>query len=406
MKTKRIIMHIDADAFFASVEQGFNPHLRGKPVIVGGIAEQRGVVHTASYEARARGIKTGMALVKAKSICPNAVFLKGDYAHYRAVGDVFQDVYLKYTPCVEFTSLDDAYLDLSGTEHIYSSQCYVARMIAEEVDRRVGVSVSIGIGSSKMIARIASGLHKPRGIMQITEENEQDFLHGLAVDHLPGIGRMAKDKLTDLHIFKVGELARLPKLVIEQLFGKNGIAIWKMANGIDEREVERKIIPRQISRETSFAEDTADSKMICGSLQYLTERIARKLREEKLNCQTLGVKLGYSDFTRIARSKSLVHSSNDATEMFNMVQTIFDDMTLRRIRIRHVGVSATNIRPNNYQHFLFGEQSRKESLNSAIDELREKFGFMSVMPADTLKLKSKYRNDAHGYILHNPALTR
>ncbi|MCP4417593.1 MAG: hypothetical protein GY805_13295, partial [Chloroflexi bacterium] len=176
--------------------------------------------------------------------CPNAVFLKGDYAHYRAVGDVFQDVYLKYTPCVEFTSLDDAYLDLSGTEHIYSSQCYVARMIAEEVNRRVGVSVSIGIGSSKMIARIASGLHKPRGIMQITEENEQDFLHGLAVDHLPGIGRMAKDKLTDLHIFKVGELARLPKLVIEQLFGKNGIAIWKMANGIDEREVERKIIPR------------------------------------------------------------------------------------------------------------------------------------------------------------------
>jgi len=399
-------MHIDADAFFASVEQGFNPNLRNKPVIVGGIAEQRGVVHTASYEARARGIKTGMALVKAKSICPNAVFLKGDYAHYRAVGDVFQEVYLKYTPCVEFTSLDDAYLDLSGTEHIYSSQCYVARMIAEEVDRRVGVSVSIGVGTSKMIARIASGLHKPRGIMQITPEHEQKFLHELAVDHLPGIGRMAKEKLTDLHIFKVGELARLPKLVIEQLFGKNGVAIWKMANGIDEREVQRKVIPHQLSRETSFAEDTADPKMISGSLQYLTERVARKLREENLNCQTLGVKLGYSDFTRIARSKSLIHPSNDSTEIFRMVQTIFDDMTLRRIRIRHVGVSATNIRPNNYQQFLFSEKSRKESLNSAIDELREKFGFMSVMPADTLKLKSKYRNDAHGYILHNPALTR
>lgn len=399
-------MHIDADAFFASVEQGFNPHLRGKPVIVGGIADQRGVVHTASYEARARGIKTGMALVKAKSICPDAIFLKGDYAHYRAVGDVFQEVYLKYTPCVEFTSLDDAYLDLSGTEHIYSSQCYVARMIADEIDQRVGVSVSIGVGSSKMVARIASGLHKPRGILQITPEHEQEFLHDLAVDHLPGIGRVAKEKLTDLHIFKVGQLAKLPKLVVEQLFGKNGVAIWKMAHGIDEREVQRRIIPRQISRETSFAEDTADSKMISGSLQYLTERIGRKLREENLNCQTLGVKLGYSDFTRIARSKSLIHPSNDAGEMFRMVQTVFDEMTLRRIRIRHVGVSATNIRPNNYQHFLFSEQSRKESLNSAIDELREKFGFMSVMPADTLKLKSKYRNDAHGYILHNPALTR
>ncbi len=322
------------------------------------------------------------------------------------MGDVFQEVYLNYTPSVEFTSLDDAYLDLSGTEQIYSSPCYVARMIADEVDRRVGVSVSIGVGSSKMIARIVSGLHKPRGIMHITPEHEKEFLHDLAVDHLPGIGRMAKEKLTDLRIFKVGELARLPKLVMEQLFGKTGVAIWKMANGIDEREVERKIIPRQISRETSFAEDTADSKMITGSLQYLTERLARKLREENLNCQTLGVKLGYSDFTRLAKSKSLTHSSNDSTEMFRMVQTIFEAMTLRRIRIRHVGVSATNIRPNNYQRFLFNEQSRKESLNSAIDELREKFGFMSVMPADTLKLKSKYRNDAHGYILHNPALTR
>ena len=399
-------MHIDADAFFASVEQGFNPHLRGKPVIVGGTAEQRGVVHTASYEARACGIKTGMALVRAKALCPDAVFLKGDYAHYRAVGDVFQEVYLNYTPCVEFTSLDDAYLDLSGTQQIHSSPCYVARMIADEVEKRVGVSISIGIASNKMIARIASGLNKPRGIRHITSDHEIDFLHDLSVDHLPGIGRVAKEKLTDLHIFKVGELARLPKLIVEQLFGRNGIAIWKMANGIDEREVQRKVIPRQLSRETSFAEDTADSKMITGSLQYLTERLARRLREDSLNCQTLGVKLGYSDFTRIARSRSLIHPSNDSTEMFRMVNTIFDEMTLRRIRIRHVGVSVTNIRPNNYQNFLFGEQSRKESLNSAIDELRGKFGFMSVMPADTLKLKSKYRNDAHGYILHNPALTR
>ena len=306
MKTQRIIMHIDADAFFASVEQGFNPQLAGKPVIVGGTAEQRGVVHTASYEARARGIKTGMALVRAKALCPDAIFLKGDYAHYRAVGDIFQEIYLRYTPCVEFTSLDDAYLDLSGTEHIHSSPGYVGRMIAKEVGDRVGVSISIGIASNKMIARIASGLHKPRGILYITPEHEMEFLRELSVEHLPGIGRVGREKLTDLHIFKVGELARLPKLVVEQLFGKNGITIWKMANGIDEREVQRKIIPRQLSRETSFPEDTADPKMITGSLQYLTERIARKLREEKLNCQTLGVKLAYSDFTRIARSKSLI----------------------------------------------------------------------------------------------------
>ncbi len=404
--SERVIMHIDADAFFASVEQGFNPQLRGKPVIVGGTPDQRGVVHTASYEARRCGIKTGMPLVRAKALCPQAIFLKGDYAHYRETGAVFQKIFLQYTPCVEFTSLDDAYLDLSGTQHIHESPGFVARQIAEETERLTGVSVSIGIASNKMIARIASGKHKPRGILYVTPEHEREFLWELSVDELPGIGRIAKEKLTDLHIFKVGELAQLPRLVVEQLFGKNGITIWKMANGFDDREVRQRIIPRQLSRETSFAEDTADIRMIKGSLQYLTERIARKLREDNLTCQTVGVKLAYSDFSRIARSRSLLSPSNDAAELFKTVENIFEEMTLRRIRIRHVGVSVTQIQPRNYQAFLFGERSRNESLNSAIDDLRERFGFMTIMPADTLKLKSNYRHDAHGYILHNPALTR
>ncbi|MEJ2543122.1 MAG: DNA polymerase IV [Calditrichaceae bacterium] len=402
----RIIMHIDADAFFASVEQGFNPLLRGQPVIVGGKAEQRGVVHTASYEARARGIRTGMPLFKAKARCPQAVFLKGNYEHYRAVSDVFQEVYLKYTPKVEFTSLDDAYLDLSGAMHLYPSVEHVAKFITDEVYRRVGVGLSVGVGTSKLIARIASDLKKPRGIVCIQPEKEREFLAQLPVDCLPGIGRIAKDKLTDLHIFKVGELAHLNKLIMEQLFGKNGIKLWELANGRDSREVTRKIIPRQLSRETSFEEDTSDMSIIKGTLQYLTERIAKKLREEGLVCHTLSVKLAYSDFKRHARSKSMTHASNDGTEIFGYVDQIFEEIHLRRIRIRHVGVSAGNIEPQHYQQFLFNEQTRQEMLNSAIDEIRERFGFMAVMPADTLELQRKYRMDSHGYILHNPALTR
>jgi DNA polymerase-4 len=402
----RTIMHIDADAFFASVEQGYNPLLRGRPVIVGGKAEQRGVVHTASYEARDRGIHTGMPLFKAKTRCPQAIFLKGNYEHYRAVSDVFQEVYLKYTPKVEFTSLDDAYLDLSGAMHLYPSVEYVAKAITNEVYRRVGVGLSVGVGTSKLIARIASDLKKPRGIVCIQAEKEKEFLSQLPVDCLPGIGRIAKDKLTDLHIFKIGELARLSKLIMEQLFGKNGIKLWELANGQDSREVKRKIIPRQLSRETSFEEDTSDMSIIKGTLQYLTERIAKKLREERLVCRTLSVKIAYSDFKRHARSQSMTHPSNDGTEMFGCADQIFEAIHLRRIRIRHVGVSAGNIEPHHHQQFLFNEQTRQELLNSAIDEIRERYGFMALMPADTLELQRKYRMDNHGYILHNPALTR
>ncbi len=399
-------MHIDADAFFASVEQGFNPRLRGKPVIVGGSAQQRGVVHTASYEARARGIRTGMPLVQAKALCPEAVFLKGNYEHYRAVSRVFQEVYLKYTPQVEFTSLDDAYLDFTGAMHLYPSPLWAARAITAEVHERVGVGLSVGIGSGKVIARIASGLKKPRGIVHVPAGGEREFLQSLPVDTLPGIGRMAKERLTDLHIFTVGDLAGLPRLVMEQLFGRNGVKIWEYARGVDQRDVRRKIIPKQLSRETSFEEDSGDMGLIRGALHYLTERIAKKLREQELVCRTVAVKIRYSDFKRQERSRTLSRASDDSAAMFRTVEAIFEELRLRRIRIRHVGVSAMQIEPKQYQRFLFDESSRQEALNTAVDEIRERFGFMALLPAETLELKRKYRMEPHGYILHNPALTR
>lgn len=400
------IFHIDADAFFASVEQGFNPLLRGKPVIVGGKENQRGVVHTASYEARALGIRTGMPLFKAKALCPRAIFLKGCYDHYRAVSDIFQEVYLKYTPQVEFTSLDDAYLDLSGALHLYPSPQWIAAAIKKEVFRRTGVTLSVGISNTKATARIASGLKKPAGVVCVPAGFEKEFLAPLAAELLPGIGPTAKERLLDLRIFTVGQLAALPRMVAEQLFGKNGIKIWNYANGIDPRPVERKIIPRQFSRETSFEEDTSDMRLIKGTLQYLTERIAKKLRRQKLLCRTVGVKIGYSDFKRHARSQSMEYPSNDSAALFAAVEKIFAELHLRRIRIRHTGVSVSQIEPQNYQRDLFDERENRESLNSAVDDIRSRFGFMALMPADTLELKRKYRMDAGGYILHNPALTR
>ncbi len=406
MAEMRTIMHIDADAFFASVEQGFNPLLRGKPVVVGGRENQRGVVHTASYEARACGIRTGMPLFKAKALCPKAIFLKGNFEHYKAVSLVFQDVYLRYTPQVEFTSLDDAYLDLTGALHLYPSALWVAERIQREVWQRVHVGVSIGIASSKSIARIASGLRKPKGIVQIPPGKEQEFLADLSVDVLPGIGRMAKAKLADLNIFRVRELSKLPKRILEQLFGKNGLSIYDFAHGQDSRPVKRKFIPRQISRETSFEEDTADLKLVRSTLQYLCERIGKKLRNDKLQCRTIAIKIKYSDFRYHTASQRLAHPTGNSGDLFTAAVRLFEQLRLRRTRIRHVGVSVTGIEPHNFQRMLFNMETRKELLDAALDEIRDKFGFMAILPADTLQLKSKYRMEPNGYILHNPALTR
>jgi DNA polymerase-4 len=402
----RTIMHIDADAFFASVEQGFNPLLRNRPVIVGGTEDQRGVVHTASYEARARGIRTGMALVRAKQICPEAIFLKGNYEHYQAISLLLQETYANYTPLIEFTSMDDAYLDLTGTLHLHPQPQQIAREIQNKVWQKTGVGLSMGVGQNKVIANIASGLKKPKGIVCVPAGKEKEFLAPLPVDALPGVGRMAKEKLTDLGIFSVGQLAQFSKLLLEQLFGKNGIKIWEMANGYDPREVKHRTIPRQISRETSFEEDTSDMGIIKGTLQYLTERVAKKLRENELVGQTIQVKIRYSDFNHNNRSRSLLCPSNDSITLFEMAHTLFDEIRLRRTRIRHVGVAVTQIAPLNWQSALFNEKSRRESLNTTIDQLREKFGFMAILPAETIELKRKYRMEPSGYVLHNPALTR
>ncbi len=406
MAEQMVIMHIDADAFFASVEQGFNPLLRGKAVIVGGEENQRGVVHTASYEARAYGVRTGMPLFKAKVLCPQAIFLKGNYEHYRAVSDVLQEVYLHYTPRVEFTSLDDAYLDLTGALHLYPSARWVAEQIKQEVWQRVGISLSVGIGSNKVVARIASGLKKPDGIVEVPAGREREFLADLPVDLLPGIGRMAREKLSDLGIFKIYQLARLPRSIMEQLFGRNGLKIWQYARGQDDRSVLPKMRPKQISRETSFEEDTADLRLVRGTLQYLCERIAQRLRRDHLLARTISVKIKYSDFKYHTTSCRLPFATNNGLELYRTARQLFESIRLRRIRIRHVGVVVGQIEWQKAQLNLFNDLTRGEILDAAIDEIREKFGFMAILPADALELQRKYRMEPHGYVLHNPALTR
>ena len=399
-------MHIDADAFFASVEQGFNPLLTRKPVIVGGTAEQRGVVHTASYEARAKGIKTGMSLIRAKEKCSNAVFLKGNFQHYQAASETMQSIYLQYTPKVEFTSLDDAYLDLTGTLHLHPPLKELAKQIQQQIWEALGFTVSIGISSNKLISRIASGYKKPSGITIIPRQLELEFLSPLSANHLPGIGHVAHEKLIELGIFTIDDLQKLPLLILTQLFGANGQRFWEMSRGMDKRIVNTHILPSQVSRETTFEEDQNDGDTILATLQYLTERVAQTLFRQKLTAKQVGIKIRYSDFGQKQMQKTIPNPTNSASELFVRIRMMFNKIYTRRVRIRHVGVQAGSLLWQQKQLSLFNESQKLESLNTTVENIRERFGFMSLLPAESLLLKKKYRIDKSGFILHSPALTK
>ncbi|MFQ5653062.1 MAG: DNA polymerase IV [bacterium] len=403
----RNILHIDADAFFASVEQGFAPPLRKRPVIVGGSEDQRGVVHTASYDARKQGVVTGMPLKQAKQLVPDAVFLKGNFEHYKAVSRVFQQIYDQFTPVIEMTSLDDAYLDLSGTLKVHKKTPeQIARAIQQQIYDAVRVTVSCGIGTCKYIARIASGVNKPNGITTVPPGTELEFLHPLPVEALPGIGPAARERLHQLGIFTIGQLAAVPKAVLCQRFGTNGNKFWHLANGIDRREVKQRIIPNQISRETGFEQDVCDPDLVHEVLHYLTERIGKKLREDGLECQTVSVKVAYSDHKRYLKARTLPEATDSTDAIYRMVAQLLRETSFRRLRVRRVGLVVSNIERKNWQGELFSERTPRETLQGAIDDIRQRFGFTAILPASTINLQRHYRMEKSGYVLHAPALTR
>lgn len=403
----RAILHIDADAFFASVEQGFVPPLRNKPVIVGGTEDQRGVVHTASYDARKLGVRTGMPLSQAKRLLPHATFLKGNFEHYQAVSQILQDIYYQYTPVIEMASLDDAYLDLTGTRKLHKlSPTEIARHIQEQIFRAVHITVSCGIGTAKFIARIASGINKPKGLTTVPPGKELDFLHPLPVEELPGIGPMAKECLHRFGIFTVGELAATPKFLLMKVFGINGQTFWELANGIDPREIKQRILPKQISRETGFEEDVSDTELVHEVLHYLTERIGKKLREAGLVGQTVSIKVEYSDHKRYLKARSLPEPTDSTDVIYKMVETLLNETPFRRLRVRRVGLALSKIQWKNCQGELFNEHTRREALESTIDAIRRRFGFTSIMPASLVNLRRHYRMEKTGYVLHAPALTQ
>jgi len=408
MSEPKTILHIDVDAFFASIEQILHPELRGRPVIVGGREDDSSVVASASYEARERGVKTAMTIARAKRICPDAVFLRGDYNEYKKFSDRMIEIIRDFSPDVEIVSLDDVYVDLSGFERLYGPAIETAERIRDRIERETGLSVTIGVASNKLVAKLATDIAKPRGVAFIKPGYERRFLAPMKVSRLPGVGPATRRVLDRLNIHSVGDLARIEEELLAAVFGANGRLLARRARAIDERDVESKL-PKTVSRETTFESDVADRRVVEGMLYYLTERVARELRRLGVTARHVHVKLRYADFETYTRSQSLRRPTDQDEVIYGVAMRLLNALLTRRVRVRLVGVCASGLlRTDAYQPDLFGgvRAGRLRRLYRALDCIRDRYGFSSITAGRALNLVKIMEKDFHGFKLRTSCLTR
>ncbi len=380
----RSYFHLDMDAFFVSVEELFDPSLKGKPVVVGGKADQRGVVSAASYAARKFGVHSAMPLRTAYKLCPQAIFVEGHRERYTEYSGKVYQVLQSFTPQVEMASIDEAYLDMTGTHRLHGPPLAAAGSLLKSVKNATGLNCSIGAGSSRLVSKIASDQAKPHGVLWIVPGQEASFLAPLDVRKIPGVGKVTEQNLHACGIRKVGDLARLEESFVEQRFGKWGLALAGKARGEDaggwfDEEIGSETAPKSISHENTFDVYTADATALDAMLVRLCEMVARRLRDHKMYARTIQIKLRYSDFSTFTRSKTLDHATQIDAEMASAVRELFHHSWTRK-PIRLLGVYAQSLEKVEGQASLLDENTtdRWRKTLAAVDKLRDKFGDTTV----------------------------
>ncbi len=403
----RGILHIDLDAFFVSVEQALAPELKGKPVIVGGQPDRRGVVASASYEARAFGVRSAMPLYKAYQLCPQAIFLQGNFSRYRDVSSRFMAILADFSPCLEPGGLEEAYLDVTGCD-IYGSPRQIALTLKERVKKELDLIASVGIASCKVVAKIASDLSKPDGLVEVTAGQEKKFLAPLPIGKLPGVGPKTEQSLKAVGITTMGQLAALPPEAARRLLGSLGMVLYRHVNGVDNRKLEPLGEAKSISRETTFAQDTLDRSVLQAILRYLCERVGSELRQQNKQAKSVELKLRYADFTTINRSHSSAEAIDSDDVIFATAARLLDKALAGKQKpVRLLGVGISNLVSDVKQLYLFDYSTqRQERLDKAIDRIRKKYGFDSIQTGRTLALKEIFESDSRGYLLNTPSLSR
>ena len=338
--TRRII-HIDMDAFYASVEQRDDPLLRGKPVIVGGRPGGRGVVSAASYEAREFGIHSAMPSGQAQRLCPHGIFIRGDFAKYRSVSRQMRAILKRYATQIEPVSLDECYLDVTELPDRFSSATDVARDIRSAIHNELGLTASAGVAPLKFVAKIASDFHKPDGLTVVHPSKLFDFLFPLPVGKIPGVGPVTRQKLEKMDIVSIGDLAALSELEATRTFGKHGIRLWKLARGIDNRSVSASRRRKSRGAERTFPADIDSREELVIILRTLATKVCEDIKKERLLARTVNIKVRHADFTTLTRSSTLISPTDDESLVADVAITLLTKAEpLPPVRL--LGVSVAN----------------------------------------------------------------
>lgn len=386
MVLTRSILHIDMDAFFAAVEVLDNPSLEGKPVIVGGTSN-RGVVSTASYEARKFGVHSAMPLFKAKERCPQGIFVPVRKGRYAEVSRQIMDTLEEFSPLVEQVSIDEAYLDITGTEDLFGSPEGVARRIKERIRTKTHLTCSIGIAPNRFLAKIASEMNKPDGLTILKVHEMDEFLAGLPVEKLSGVGKRTVEGLKRYGIEKVGDLRRFSKEHLVKEFGKFGRRLHELAKGQDDSRVVPCREVKSISSEHTLPSDTRDVTLLKKLVRSHADRVAWRLRREGFQGRTITVKIRFSDFSFVTRAHTFEHGTDSSTIIAEYATKLLLDYPLKE-EVRLIGVAVSNLKEiqKNVQLNLFEQHSataKERKVDEAVDAIRKKFGGKIITRGDT-----------------------
>jgi len=381
------ILHVDMDAFFVSVELLERPELRGKPVVVGGRPDQRGVVSAASYEARKFGIQSAMPLRTAARLCPHAVFLDGHHERYSEWSDRVASILARFSPIVEMVSIDEAYLDLAGTERLHGPPLAAADKLLRSITQSTALPCSGGLATTRLVAKVASEQAKPRGLVWVAPGMEARFLAPLPIRKIPGIGEVTERALRALAIETVEQLASHSQEKLEKIFGQWGTALYRKARGGDAYEFLIDAEPKSISHNHTFGEDTDDVQELESLLSHLSQKTCKRLREAGLSSRTLTLTIRYAGFETHTRSKTLQDPVRLDNDIFAVFLDLFREHRDAKRKIRLLGVALSGLSHGAEQLDLLEADRREklEKLTKATDRLRDKFGFGSVQFGGSLR---------------------
>jgi DNA polymerase-4 len=374
------ILHVDMDAFFVSVEILERPELRGKPVVVGGQKDQRGVVSSASYEARKYGIHSAMPLRTAGRLCPHAIFLDGHQERYGEWSDRVASTLVKFSPVVEMVSIDEAYLDLAGTERLHGPPLAAADKLLRTITQTTALPCSGGLATTRLTAKVASEQAKPRGLVWVPPGREARFLAPLSVRKIPGIGEVTERAVRALGIETVGQLAAVPQEKLEKIFGRWGEALYRKARGGDSYEFVIDAEPKSISHNHTFGQDTDDVQEMAAMLSHLSQKACKRLREAGLAAHTLTLTIRYAGFETHTRAKTLAEPTQLDSDIYAVFQELFRKHHNTKRKVRLLGVSLSGFTQGNPQLDLLEAERREKlaKLTKAADRLRDRFGFGKV----------------------------